>query len=286
MQAPRKRRMKKTTTDMRKRNLILLSLIFICAALSAQSDLLITPYRVVFEGNKRIEEVSLANTGQDTSRYSISFLQYRMNEDGSLNQITEAEEGQYFADRFLRFFPRSVTLAPGEAQVVRIQLRLPDTLPDAEYRSHLYFRSVPDDAPAAGTDQVDTALGIRLIPVYGITIPVIARKGTLEVSCAIADIALLKQEELPHLGFTLLREGGKSTFGDIEIHHQDAEGNRHKIGEVRGIAVYTPGTRREVSIPLSLQAGVDYSRGQLHLTYTSAGTPNAEVYAESIVNLQ
>lgn len=271
---------------MRKRNLILLTLMFVCATLSAQSDLLITPYRVVFEGNKRIEEVSLANTGQDTSRYNISFLQYRMNEDGSMNQITEAESGQFFADRFLRYFPRSVTLAPGEAQVVRLQLRLPDTLPEAEYRSHLYFRSVPDDAPATGTDQVDTALGIRLIPVYGITIPVIARKGALEVKCAITDIALAKKEEVPHLAFTLQREGGKSTFGDIEIHHQDAEGNRHKIGEVRGIAVYTPGTRREVSIPLALQAGFDYSTGQLHLSYTSAGTPKSEVYAESMINLQ
>jgi hypothetical protein len=271
---------------MKKKNAVVLAMLLAYLVLPAQSDLLITPYRVVFEGNKRIEEVSLANTGQDTSRYSISFLQYRMNEDGSMNQITEAEEGQYFADRFLRFFPRSVTLAPGEAQVVRIQLRLPDTLPEAEYRSHLYFRSVPDDAPAAGADQVDTALGIRLIPVYGITIPVIVRKGTLALSCAIADIALEKKEEVPHLNFTLQRVGGKSTFGDIEIHHQDAEGNRHKIGEVRGIAVYTPGTRREVSIPLSLQAGVDYSSGQLHLTYTSAGTAKAEVYAESIVNLQ
>ena len=88
-----------------------------------QGDLLVTPRRVVFEGNKQREEIILANMGQDTAAYSISFLQYRMTDDGAFQEITEPQPGELFADRYLRFFPRSVTLAPDESQVIRMQVR-------------------------------------------------------------------------------------------------------------------------------------------------------------------
>lgn len=100
------------------------------SAAFAQGDLLITPRRVVFEGSKQSQELTLANTGRDTARYNVSFVQYRMNENGSFEQIEEPDSGQYFADKYLRFFPRSVTLAPGESQVVRMQFRrMPDMKP-------------------------------------------------------------------------------------------------------------------------------------------------------------
>ncbi len=82
----------------------------------AQGNLLVTPRRVVFDGSSRVMELNLANTGRDTARYNISFIQYRMTEEGAFEEITEPDPGQFFADNHLRFFPRSVTLAPNEAQ--------------------------------------------------------------------------------------------------------------------------------------------------------------------------
>ena len=78
----------------------------------AQGNLLITPKRVVFEGNKRSIDISLANIGDDTATYAISLIQIRMTEEGSFESITEPDEGQLFASPYLRFFPRSVTLGP------------------------------------------------------------------------------------------------------------------------------------------------------------------------------
>lgn len=52
--------------------LILMGLLMYPGILSAQGDLLITPRRVVFEGNKRSTDISLANIGKDTATYSIS----------------------------------------------------------------------------------------------------------------------------------------------------------------------------------------------------------------------
>ncbi|AWO01431.1 hypothetical protein DLD77_06865 [Chitinophaga alhagiae] len=113
----------------------------------AQGNLMIMPRRVVFENSKRLHELNLINTGQDTARYAISLKHYRMKDDGSFEEIDTAAHDASFADKYLRFFPRNVVLGPGEAQSVRIQLTQTGRLLPGEYRSHLYFRAVPNEAP-------------------------------------------------------------------------------------------------------------------------------------------
>jgi len=263
--------------------IIILSLFF--TGLMAQSDLLITPYRVIFEGNKKMEEVSVANTGKDTARYAINFVQYRMTEEGKLEQIQEPEGDQYFADKYIRVFPRSITLAPNEAQIVRLQVKAPSDLAAAEYRSHLYFRSIVDEE-APGTGPVsDTSLGIKLTPVYGITIPVILRAGELDLETGIDQVELV-QEPSATLKFIITRKGSKSAFGDIEVNYTDVWGKSTKIGGVRGVAVYTPLSYRSFIIPLDILEGVDLSRGQISVTYFSAGTKKKEIFVDYTLKLE
>ena len=71
---------------------------------------------------QKFQEINLANVGKDTSIYVVSVIDIRMKDDGSFEQITVPDSGQNFAGKYLRFFPRRVTLAPNEAQVVKIQL--------------------------------------------------------------------------------------------------------------------------------------------------------------------
>src|ERR1700722_7793293 len=113
----------------------------------AQGNLLLLPGRVIFEGAKRYEELNLANTGKDTARYVISLMHIRMKEDGGFEEIDQPDSGERFADRYIRFFPHSVVLGPEESQVVKIQLTKINELLPGEYRSHLYFRAIPDKAP-------------------------------------------------------------------------------------------------------------------------------------------
>jgi P pilus assembly chaperone PapD len=128
------------------RSIFYLIFITILSPLSslAQGNLLITPMRVVFEGPKKIQELNLANTGRDTARYLISLIEIRMNSNGTFEKISEPDSGQQFASRFLRIFPKSVTLGPGEAQLVKVQLTKTSQLQPGECRSHIYFRAVPD----------------------------------------------------------------------------------------------------------------------------------------------
>ncbi|MCX6279170.1 MAG: hypothetical protein NT004_13900 [Bacteroidetes bacterium] len=49
----------------------------------SQGNLLILPRRVVFEGNVKSQDLTLANTGNDTAKYQVSIVQMRMKDDGS-----------------------------------------------------------------------------------------------------------------------------------------------------------------------------------------------------------
>ena len=131
--------------------------------LMAQGNLLINPLRVVFEGQNRVMEVNIANTGQDSAKYSISFLQYRAIEDGAYEKITTPDPGQNFADKNIRFLPRSVMLGPKESQVVILQLTKREQLEPGEYRSHLYLRALPNQT-ALGEEGAknDTTISIKI----------------------------------------------------------------------------------------------------------------------------
>lgn len=264
-----------------------IAMLFIPCELSAQGDLLITPRRVVFEGNKQSQELTLANTGQDTARYNVSFVQYRMTESGAFEQIEVADSGQYFADKYLRFFPRSVTLAPNEAQVVRMQFRRMPDMQEGEYRSHVYFRAVPTETALGEETLADsTAIGIRLIPIFGITIPIIIRIGELDLSVDLKDISLdTKTDTIPNLSVTFTRSGDKSVYGDMTVNW--VSGNENiEVGVVRGIAVYTPNKLRRFNMQLRKPEGVDYSKGKLVIRYQAPNDLKPEVYAEREIALQ
>ena len=267
----------------RQKKIFLVFFLFIISIhASSQGDLLITPHRVVLEGNKQIEEIMVANIGLDTAFYAISLIEYRMTEDGSLQEITEPVPEQKFASPILRYFPRSIELAPNESQVVRVQVRRMPNQEEGEYRSHLYFRGEPQQEPLGREAEADTTgIGIRLIPIYGISIPVIVRIGDLTASCTISDISFEHNEgQPPTLKFVLNRQGSKSVYGDISVDYIDAQGTRTNVGLVRGLAVYTPNSVRKISIPLTAPEGVQFNRGKFVIRFTDANEAKSQLFDE------
>jgi len=251
--------------------------------LMAQGDLLITPRRIVFEGNNNMQEITLANTGTDTARYTVSFLQYRMTEDGAFEQITEPDPGQMFADPYLRYFPRTVTLAPRESQILRMQFRRTPEMASGEYRSHMYFRAVPEEKPLGEEDRPKdtTAIGIRLTPIFGISIPVIIRVGEVNCTVTLSEITVNKQGETPQLTLAFNRVGNISVYGDLIVDHVSPNGTTTQVGVVRGIGVYTPNSIRRFSMELRDTKGVDLNRGKLVIRFVSPSETKPQVFAES-----
>ncbi len=257
--------------------------ILISGGLNAQGNLLITPKRLVFEGSKRTIDLNLANIGKDTAIYAVSFLQERMKEDGSFETITEPDPGQMFADRFVRFFPRSVTLGPGEAQVVKVQLIRTGELTEGEYRSHLYFRAVPKEDPLGEPEIRDTTtLTVRLTPIFGITIPVIIRSGNTTVSAKFTDLALeYVSDTIPRLKMKFNRTGNMSVYGDLTVDHISPQGKVTRVGIANGIAVYTPNLVRNFALNLNPPKGTNLRSGTLRVIYSAPSDVKPERYAEA-----
>jgi hypothetical protein len=268
------------------KKLIIIILIFLpglSQIISAQGDLLVSPVRVVFEGNKQKEEISLVNIGNDTATYSVSFLQYNMTEDGDFVLIEKPAEGEMFADPYLRVFPRQVTLAPREAQVVRLQLRRKPGMASGEYRSHLYFRAEKESKPL-GLDSSVTdpkLMSVQITPIFGISIPVIIRTGEVKVVSTLSDLKIeFEQDTIANLKLVINRTGNISVFGDIIVEYIPAKGKPVEIGLVRGVAVYTSANKRNFSVHLKNTKDINLSTGKLRVRYTSPKDSPYVLYAE------
>jgi hypothetical protein len=246
---------------------LVIIILFITGKVAAQGNLLITPVRVVFEGQKKMQELNLANTGPDSAKYVISLMEIRMNEDGTFDMINQPDSGQNFASPFLRYFPRTVYLAPGEAQLIKVQLTKTNQLKPGEYRSHIYFRAVPDEKPLG--EQLPAAdtngISVKLTPVFGITIPVIIHVGTADTKVTLSDLALHEHR----LNVTFNRTGNFSVYGDVTVNYISLNGKIKKVGNVNGIAVYTPNAIRHFHIDLDDDKTINYHQGKLQIIFTT-----------------
>ena len=255
----------------------------------AQGNLLITPKRVVFEGNKRSMDLNLANIGDDTATYAISLIQIRMTEEGGFETITEPDQGQMFASPYMRYFPRTVTLGPNEAQTVKIQLSKSGGLDPGEYRSHLYFRAVPKEKPLGEEEEVisnPSSISVKLTPIFGITIPAIIRVGQPSASVTITEPQLkFENDTTPRLAIVFNRSGDYSVYGDLAVDHVSPGGTVTRVGIANGVAVYTPNTRRRFEFNLINTSGLNLRSGRLLITFSAPSDVKPEKYAEAVLML-
>jgi P pilus assembly chaperone PapD len=263
---------------------ILTLLLFIQASSFAQGDLMIMPKRLVFDGSERSQEVNLINTGVDSATYAISFIQYKMKENGGFEQITEPEEGQKFADNFLRYYPRRVSLGPNEAQTVKVQLSRVGDLENGEYRSHLYFRAVEKQTALEETnsEKEKNNISINIKTVFGISIPVIIRNGTSDTEVSVDNISINTTDK-SILTLDINRKGNMSTYGNLTVNHIIDGKKPVNIGLVKGIAVYTPNNLRHFTIELQNTEEVDLNNGVLEIIYK---TDKGETYAKTHFDLK
>ena len=209
-------------------------------------DLLVAPTRIVLNGS-RGTEIVLSNIGDDVATYRVSVELRRMKPDGMLDDVGEANEREKIAQGMILYAPRRVTIAPNQPQTIRIAARTPAGLADGEYRAHLLFRAVPPPRPVAPQAPAK-GVSFELIPIYGVTIPVVVRMGNLTAKVGIANVALAQSNGKPVVSLDLTRAGDRSVFGDVRVFKA---GIKDPIAIQRGVAVYTEIGTRHMVIPLN-----------------------------------
>lgn len=235
-------------------------------------DLLVAPTRLVID-NSRGTEVVLNNIGADLANYRVSLELRRMDSEGCLLDVPEASQTAHEKQtlELITYAPRRVALPPNQPQAIRVGVRPPADLPDGEYRAHLLFRAIPDAKPLTAQGDSRT-LSVQLIPIYGVLIPVIIRKGNLTVAATVSDIHLGQMPppcpetgtpdaavgkvrapqplkvDAPALVLTMKRTGNRSVYGNIRVYHP---GDPKPIYAVNGIATYAELDQRQVYLPIT-----------------------------------
>lgn len=206
--------------------------------IAAQGDLLIAPTRLVLDGRGG-GEVILSNIGSREATYRVSLELRRMTSEGDLVPVEQAAAtiGEQAALEMVRYAPRRVTLPPDQPQAIRISARPGAELPDGEYRVHMSFAALPQVQAISPSSEAlpETGFAINLVPIYGITMPVIIRKGELEVTAGLANPRIEQAPEGPAFRVDITRSGSASLYGDLLVYRQGA----HEPAFVaRGIGVY------------------------------------------------
>jgi P pilus assembly chaperone PapD len=256
------------------------------AAAQSAGDLVVAPTRVVFEDRTRSAQLGLVNRGSETATYRITVVNMRMMPDGRMVEIAEPDPGQAFADTLFRYSPRQVTLEPGASQAIRLLLRKPKDLADGEYRSHLMMRAVPTEGDQS-VEQSGEGATVRLIPVFGIAVPVIVRHGEVSYDASVTSPQFQPPEgdgDLPGVRFELERSGNSSAFGDLTVSVDDG-GERVVLSQIMRLAVYTPNTSRTVVMPLRVPQGLSLSGKTLTISYAETADDGGAPIAETTLTV-
>jgi hypothetical protein len=240
------------------------------APLAAQGDLLIAPTRLVLDG-RRGGEVILSNIGNEEATYRVDLELRRMTPEGELVPIDEAQANgtEQAALEMIRYAPRRVVLPPDEPQAIRISARPGPELPDGEYRVHMSFAAIPKVQPLSAEDAGASAGGgfaINLVPIYGITMPIIIRKGALEVTAGLANPRIEQGPEGATFLVDITRAGEASVYGDLLVYRQGAT---EPAFVARGIGVYPEIASRHSAFPLSAEQA-DALRGAVRVELRQA----------------
>ena len=239
-------------------------------------DLLVAPTRIVLDG-RRGTEIVLNNIGDAPATYRISVEFRRMTPDGNLEDVTDPSAAEKAAADMIVYAPRRVTLAPHEPQSIRLTARPPQGLPDGEYRVHLLFRAIPPATPVTAAADQQKGLHLQLIPVYGVTIPVIVRLGNLQATAGISNVGLEEKDGKPEISLDLSRSGSRSTFGEVLVLKP---GVKDPIAIQKAVAIYTDVASRHVTIPVDEAYKGDIS-GPVTVQYIETYRDGDEKIAET-----
>jgi hypothetical protein len=245
-----------------------------CIPAHAAGDLLVAPTRLVL-GENGGSEVLLSNKGAETATYRVSIVLKKMREDGHCDDITQPTPEQQKLIDMVSYAPRKVVLAPGQTQTVRMAVHVPPAWPTGEYRVHMLFRAIPTEAQpiVAGTRD---GVSIALTPVYGVTIPVIVRKGAPDAQVAIKNVKLTRTAGKTAVTLDLLRSGNRSVYGAIRLFKPNVVA---PIAELKGVAVYSEIGQRSVTLDVS-DASAAKLAGPVIVRFTEEG--DGKAIAETI----
>jgi len=237
----------------------------------ADAVLFIYPTIVLFEGNQRSAEITLANRGDQTGTFEMSWSDMTMTPAGGLAKF----EGQapWSVRSYVRYSPRRVTLAPSESQIIKIALRRDQDVPEGEYYSHFKVLTLNSEDPSAEQSNADDqSPGVVIEARTAVAIPIVWRNSQATPMASIESVRI--DSDANQLTVDVRRHGQLSVRGFLHAFETAPDGTRNFLAEPVPLVIYPSILTRLTAITLndgvmarSLPRGTEvYYSSELELT--------------------
>ncbi|KPP95966.1 MAG: hypothetical protein HLUCCA01_06875 [Bacteroidetes bacterium HLUCCA01] len=228
-------------------------------ALQARAQVTISPTMLFFENNfSSVMIINNANTPQDIQIETL--FGYPVSDE--LGYVTmafdeDATENDRSLTDIVRAFPRAFTLQPGQRQVVRLQARAPNTMPEGGYWTRLAVVATPQAADVTAVEE--GAVGAQLNFVFRQVIAALYKRGDATVEMDVNQIGYLFDEERGNrvLRYNVDMTGNAPFLGTITLKVLNANGQT--VHEDRSVtSIYVDGFRNFV-LPEDLVPNGNYT---------------------------
>lgn len=219
-------------------------------AVPSQARIDIVPQKIVIEGRERNGELTVLNLMDVAGTFRIEIVNFSQDEKGVYAALSNPLNADFNPTDIVRLSPRQFRIEPGGRQKVRLSLRKPGDLPEAEYRFHVKATRLAQEDGA----QTNTGKNVNVLANIGVTIPVVVRHGQVEAQAKIGDISVIDpmqaKNNKPALRLNIERQGNASTIGILEVLWLQPGGQAKKIGHIKNMNIFTDISQRNIDVPL------------------------------------
>ncbi len=199
-------------------SLILLSAVLsVLLAEQALAQITIAPTTLFLTERSRIANFLVINNSEETQEVSVSFFfGYVKTDDAGNRQIISEDEdlaSDFSLADWLRGFPRTFTLQPGERQTVRIRANPPSNLEDRTYWARVRTSSNPLTTPVEeqSQDALTARINVKIDQITGIYL----KSGDVATGIEVNEIRLHQEENNLNALVDLARTGNSPFIGTV-----------------------------------------------------------------------
>lgn len=178
----------------------------------------ISPTNLFIDSRTKFGSYLVINGSDDAQEITIDFTFSYAVADSSGNRTKVSDDetvrGKYSAADWVRAFPQSFTLQPGQRQTVRLRVNAPAEIENGVYWARIKTTVSPLSAPIEiqSNDAVTARVGFKLEQVTGLYY----KKGDVKTGITIEDIQTHKEENgILKLLTKVKREGNGPFIGSI-----------------------------------------------------------------------
>lgn len=236
------------------RNLIMAASLILLLAAKVGASVLVAPTVVFLSETNRTGRITLRNPTEVPQEVNVYFS-FGLPVSDSLGNVFVTLQDSVTSDPksalgWVKAFPRTVILPPGENQTVRLVINPPDDLPDGEYWARIVVRSQDARTTVPEPDKA-TGISTQLNMVIQTAIMLKYRTGELISNLELTSAGARRHGNMVQVMLDMVSRGNVSYMGILHcrvLDKNDSEIGRGKIN----LAVYR-NLRRRMDLPITAE---------------------------------